>query len=52
MTSKFPEVTTGGRLAENIMHFGRALRAAGLTVGPGRVLDAVRAIEDVRCWPP
>ena len=45
MTSKFPEVTTGGRLAENIMHFGRALRAAGLTVGPGRVLDAVRAIE-------
>jgi len=35
----------GGRLAENIMHFGRVLRAAGLPVGPGKVLDAVRAVE-------
>ena len=34
-----------GRLAENVMHFGRALRAAGLPVGPGRVLDAIRALE-------
>lgn len=34
-----------GRLAENIMHFARVLRAAGLPVGPGRVIDAVRAVE-------
>jgi uncharacterized protein with von Willebrand factor type A (vWA) domain len=34
-----------GRLAENIMHFGRVLRGAGLPVGPGKVLDAVRAVE-------
>jgi len=34
-----------GRLPENIMHFGRVLRAAGLPVGPGRVLEAVRAVE-------
>ena len=27
-----------GRLAENIVHFARALRAAGLPVGPGAVL--------------
>jgi hypothetical protein len=25
----------GGRLAANIMHFARTLRAAGLPVGPG-----------------
>ncbi len=32
------------RLAENIMHFARVLRAAGLPVGPGRVLEGVRAV--------
>ncbi len=37
----------GGRLAENIMHFARTLRAAGLPVGPGKVLDAVRAVQAV-----
>jgi hypothetical protein len=37
----------GGRLAENIMHFGRVLRAAGLPVGPGAVIEAVRAVEAV-----
>ncbi|MEP9353133.1 VWA domain-containing protein [Xanthobacter sp. KR7-65] len=36
---------TDGRLPENIAWFGRALRAAGLPVGPGRVLDAVAAVE-------
>jgi len=36
-----------GRLAENIMHFGRALRAAGLPAGPGTVLAAIRAVEAV-----
>ncbi len=33
-----------GRLAANILHFARALRAAGLPVGPGRVVDAVNAV--------
>ncbi len=33
------------RLAQNIVHFARALRRAGLPVGPGRVIDAVRAVE-------
>lgn len=37
----------GGRLAENIMHFARALRAAGLPIGPGRVLDAIEAVRTV-----
>jgi uncharacterized protein with von Willebrand factor type A (vWA) domain len=36
-----------GRLGENIMHFARLLRAAGLPIGPDRVIDAVRAVETV-----
>lgn len=32
-------------LAENIAHFARALRVAGLPVGPGTVLDAIQAVE-------
>lgn len=35
----------GGKLVENLMHFGRTLRAAGLPVGPGKVLDAVEAVR-------
>lgn len=34
-----------GKLAHNITHFARALRKAGLPVGPGRVIDAIRAVE-------
>src|ERR1700731_2764106 len=34
-----------GRLAENIVYFARALRAAGIPVGPGAVLDALAAVE-------
>src|SRR5947199_8037264 len=34
-----------GRLSENIVHFARALRAAGIPVGPGAVLDALSAVE-------
>jgi uncharacterized protein with von Willebrand factor type A (vWA) domain len=32
------------KLVHNITHFARALRAAGIPVGPGRVIDAVRAV--------
>lgn len=35
------------RLAGNITHFARALRRAGLPIGPGRVIDAIRAVEAV-----
>jgi uncharacterized protein with von Willebrand factor type A (vWA) domain len=34
-----------GRLAENIVYFARALRAAGIPVGPGSVLDALEAVK-------
>ena len=33
-----------GRLAENIVYFARALRAAGIPVGPGSVMDALEAL--------
>ena len=34
-----------GRFAQNIMHFGRVLRVAGLPIGPGKIIDATRAVE-------
>jgi len=34
-----------GRLAENIVYFARALRAAGIPVGPGAVMDALNAVQ-------
>ena len=39
------EIPDNPRLAQNIIHFARALRRAGLPVGPGRVIDAIRAVE-------
>jgi uncharacterized protein len=37
-----------GRLAENIVYFARALRAAGMPVGPGAILDALEALDVAR----
>src|SRR6201988_3505943 len=39
------QAQSSGRLAENIVYFARALRAAGIPVGPGAVLDALAAVE-------
>ena len=38
------EAFDDGKLAQNIVHFARALRAAGLPAGTGRALEAVRAV--------
>ena len=38
-----PQAT--GKLADNILYFARALRDAGLPVGPGAVIDAINAVE-------
>ncbi|WP_341913085.1 VWA domain-containing protein [Ferrovibrio terrae] len=35
----------GGAFATNIVHFVRLLRASGLRLGPGKAMDAVRAVE-------
>ena len=37
----------GNKLVPNIMHFGRVLRSAGMPVGPGKILDAVQAVQSV-----
>ncbi len=39
------DIPEDGKLAHNLIWFARALRSAGLPVGPARVLDAVRAVE-------
>ena len=39
------ELPENPKLAGNITHFARALRRAGLPIGPGRVIDAIRAVE-------
>ncbi|MGE5088736.1 MAG: vWA domain-containing protein, partial [Candidatus Levyibacteriota bacterium] len=36
-----------GKVAENVLHFVRMLRAAGLPVGPAKVIDALSAVEAV-----
>ena len=38
---------TAGGFLENIMYFARTLRAAGLPIGPGKVLAAVEAVRAV-----
>jgi uncharacterized protein len=39
---------TDSYLADNILYFARALRAAGMPVGPGSVLDALEAVNVAR----
>ena len=39
------DVPDNPKLAQNITHFARALRKAGLPIGPGRVIDAIHAVE-------
>jgi hypothetical protein len=39
------ELPDAPKLTHNITHFARALRAAGLPAGPGRVVEAIRAVE-------
>jgi uncharacterized protein len=43
--AKHSDERSEGRLAENIVYFARALRAAGLPVGPRSVLDALEAVK-------
>ncbi len=46
MAEKIPlNLPDDPKLAQNITHFARALRKAGLPIGTGRVVDAIRAVE-------
>ncbi len=38
-------IPADGKFVANITHFARALRKAGLPVGTGRVMDAIRAVQ-------
>ncbi len=44
-TANITQSAAAGRLAENVMHFARVLRGAGLAVGPDRVIDALNALQ-------
>ena len=39
--------TEEGRLAQNIMNFGRILRAAGLPIGSGQIIKATEAVAEI-----
>ncbi len=39
------QAQASGRMADNIVFFARALRAAGLPVGPAAVVSAIQAVE-------
>ncbi len=41
------DIPQDGKLAANITYFARALRAAGIPVGAGRLIDAIKAVEAV-----
>src|SRR6202163_2675951 len=51
MTMGFERMTTStatpvtGLIADNVIGFARALRAAGIPVGPGSVIDALKALQ-------
>jgi len=47
MSSTIGSTETRGVIADNIIGFGRALRAAGLPVGPGAIIDAMNALQIV-----
>ena len=45
MDSQQETASGSGQLATNILYFARALRKAGLPVGPGATLDALSAVQ-------
>ena len=49
MFSSIDAAGSRGTLAENVMHFARLLRGAGLRLGPDRVVDCVKALELADC---
>lgn len=46
MAEQLPlDIPDDPKLAQNITHFARALRKAGLPIGTGRVVNAIRAVQ-------
>ena len=46
-TSPLATAPPRGRLPDNVLHFVRMLRAAGLPVGPAKVIEAIAAVATV-----
>lgn len=47
LVASAPTLLPRGHLAENVLHFVRLLRAAGLPLGPAKVIDALAAVSAV-----
>jgi uncharacterized protein with von Willebrand factor type A (vWA) domain len=47
VTGSSPRLFGRERLADNVLHFCRVLRAAGLPVGPAKVITALEAVQAV-----
>ncbi len=45
MTTAEQLATSHGKIVDNIVHFARTLRKAGMPAGPSSVVDAVQAVE-------
>ncbi len=45
MSDATADGNASGRLVDNIVHFARVLRRAGIPVGPASVIDAIQAVE-------
>ncbi|WP_289035818.1 VWA domain-containing protein [uncultured Roseibium sp.] len=45
MTASEQLATSQGKIVDNIVHFARTLRKAGMPAGPSSVVDAVQAVE-------
>ncbi|MBD8890320.1 vWA domain-containing protein [Roseibium litorale] len=45
MSVSEPALPASGKIVDNIVHFARTLRKAGVPAGPASVVDAVRAVE-------
>jgi len=45
MTASEQLATSHGKIVDNIVHFARTLRKAGMPAGPSSVVDAVQAVE-------
>lgn len=48
-TAPRPEDVRPGRLAANLLSFGRDLRAAGVNVGSGQILTLMEAVGEIDC---
>ena len=38
---------SGEKLSDNVLYFARVLRSAGIPIGSGRILDAIKAIDKI-----